>query len=31
MVDEYYEHNKSERKKAVVANLELAFYAGGFP
>jgi hypothetical protein len=24
-------HNEPERKKAVVAHLEIAFYAGGFP
>jgi hypothetical protein len=29
--DEYYMHNEPERKKAVVAHLEIAFYAGGFP
>lgn len=29
--DEYYIHNEPERKKAVVAHLEITFYAGGFP
>ena len=29
--DEYYIHNESEKKLAVVAHLEITFYAGGFP